>query len=66
MARYGGAVMHRRGVVLLLGFLVAVVVVGGSGVRAPWSPAHDPVAAVVSPYPGPARVAAAPGRLRVE
>ena len=58
--------MHRRGVVFLLGFLVAIVVVGGSGVRAPWSPAHDLVAAPVNPYQGPARVAAAPGRLRVE
>ncbi len=41
---YRGAVMHRRGIVLLLGFLVAVVIAGGGGVSAPWRPAHEPQA----------------------
>ena len=33
--------MHRRGIALLLGFLVAVTVAGGGAVRAPFLPATE-------------------------
>ena len=49
--------MHRRGVLLLFVFLFAVVVVGGSGVRAPWSPTGDRIA------DPPERIAAPPERV---
>ena len=59
--------MHRRGVAFLLGFLVAIVVVGGSGVRAPWTAVRradrDPLAA---PMPVVAHVAVTLNRVRVE
>jgi hypothetical protein len=58
--------MHRRGVVFLLGFLVAIVVVGGSGVRAPWVAAPDRIAAQASPQPVAARMAVTSNRVRVE
>ncbi len=63
--------MHRRGVVLLLGFVLTVVVVGGSGVRAPWTPAGEHITTPSGPRvaaPGVAapRVAYTMTRLRVE
>ncbi len=58
--------MHRRGVVLLLGFLVAIVIVGGSGVRAPWSPTHDAVESTSTSHTGPTHVAAVLYGLRAE
>jgi hypothetical protein len=58
--------MHRRAVVFLVGFLVAIVVVGGSGVRAPWAPARDGIAAPASPHAGAPRIAIVSTRMRVE
>ena len=58
--------MHRRGVVFLLCFLVAVVVVGGTGVRAPWTAVHEQVASSVGTHPGTARIAVTLTRMRME
>ena len=58
--------MHRRGVVFLLCFLVAVVVVGGSGVRAPWTAVHERVATTDGVHAGAQRIAIDRTRMRVE
>lgn len=58
--------MHRRGVVFLLCFLVAVVVVGGSGVRAPWTVVHERVSTTVGVHGGTQRIAVPLARVRVE
>jgi hypothetical protein len=58
--------MHRRGVVFLLCFLVAVVVVGGSGVRAPWAAVHEQVATTDGVHAGTQRIAITRTRMRME
>jgi len=57
--------MHRRGVILLLGFLLAVAVVGGSGVGTPWLPANERVAMPVGPTVGGPRITVGGPRIAV-
>jgi hypothetical protein len=52
--------MHRRGIVLVVGFLVAVVVAGGTGVSAPRLPGSETTPAV-EVTTAVARAAVSPG-----
>ncbi len=58
--------MQRRGVLLMLGFLVAVVVAGGGGVRDPWAPTGKRQVARSDAAHPPARITAMSPRMRME
>ncbi len=58
--------MHRRGLVLLVGFLVAIVVAGGAGVTAPRLPDTSRPDTVASVPTVPGRAALAKMRVRAE
>jgi hypothetical protein len=58
--------MHRRGLVLLVGFLVAIVVAGGAGVTAPRLPDPGRPGTVASVPTVPDRAAPAQMRVRAE
>jgi hypothetical protein len=58
--------MHRRGIVLVVGFLVAIVVAGGAGVSAPRLPGLNTAAGVTRDVVPPGRMAVSGVRIRVE
>jgi hypothetical protein len=58
--------MHRRGLALLIGFLVAVVVAGGGGVRAPWQPATESAGPTTARSANLDHGVTLPGRVRME
>ena len=58
--------MQRRGVLLMLGFLVAVVVAGGGGERDPWAPTGERQVARSDAANPPPRVTAMSTRMRLE
>jgi len=58
--------MQRRRVLLMLGFLVAVVVAGGGGVRDPWAQTGERQAARAQAANPPTRIPAMSSRMRME
>ncbi|MCY7418519.1 MAG: hypothetical protein LH650_08495 [Chloroflexi bacterium] len=58
--------MQRRRVLLMLGFLVAVVVAGGGGVRDPWAQTGERQVARSEAANPPTRITAMSPRMRME
>ncbi len=58
--------MHRRGILLVVGFLVAIVVAGGTGVSAPRLPGSETRTGLVQTAVPPGPTAISRSRMRAE